>query len=308
MHPEAKSKFREYQGTPFLKGLIRAFRFASGILPLWFMKTLAISIVPFFIIFNLDNYKAVVANFSRIRPADGIIKRIFAGYKLFLNYSFYLIDLFYLGHDSKRIKNYRIEIDGENHLNKMLSLGQGFILLTLHMGNWEIGGFLLSSKEVTPYIVYSPDSEKTVELHRKMLRESFNVKAVSLDKEKLFSIKLLNILRDGGVIAFQGDRLFGESGVEVEFFGKKALFPRGPLTLAMIADVPILPVFCIIEGYNYYKLYIEKPYIINSYPSREETIKKSLEDLVKIFEKYILQYAEQWYTFMPFWLSERKET
>jgi hypothetical protein len=62
MHPEAESLFRRYQNTFFLKGIIHAFRVASGFLPVWFMRASAVFIVAIFIIFNLDNFKAVMTN------------------------------------------------------------------------------------------------------------------------------------------------------------------------------------------------------------------------------------------------------
>lgn len=307
MHPEAESRFRRYQDTYLIKGVIHAFRLASRILPLWFMKIAAIFIIPVFIVFNPDNFRAVIKNLSCIRPDDTIIKRIFSAYKVFLNYSFYLIDLFYMSHNHERIKNYRIEVKGEEYLQEMLSMGQGFILLTLHMGNWEIGGAILSAKGVTPHIVYSPDSESTIESQRVALRGFFKMNDVPLGKGDFPPLRLLNILRDGGVVAFQGDRLFGDSGVEIDFFGKRALFPKGPVALAMVSKVPIIPVFTIMKGCNQYELFIEKPHMVNLYSSREETIKKSLEDLVKTFEKYVFLYPEQWYTFMPFWADDKDD-
>jgi lauroyl/myristoyl acyltransferase len=308
MHPEAESRFRKYQHTPFLKGVIISFRIASRILPLWFMKTSAIFIIPVFIVFNYKNFKNVIKNISHIKPSCGKMRKMISAYMVFLNYSFYLIDLFFLSHGQKRIDNYHIEVKGEEYLKKIISSNSGFILLTLHMGNWEISGAILSARGITPYIVYSPDSENIIESNRSLLRRLFNIKDISLNMNKvnLFSIKLLNILREGGAVAFQGDRLLGDSGIEVDFFDRSAVFPRGPVILSIVSEAPILPVFCVMKGYTSYEVYIEKPYHVSMYPSREETIKKSLEDIVRIFEKYISLYYEQWYNFMPFWKDDKR--
>ncbi len=301
MQAEAQSQFRKYQSTPLLKGTIRAFTFASKILPLSFMKIAAFFIIPIFIILNYENFKYIMMNFSHIHPESGLIKRALSAYRVFLNYSFYLIDLFFLSHDAKRLKTYKIEISGEEYLDNLIKENSGFILLTLHMGNWEIASAVLSKKNVKSHVVYSPDSEGTIEYNRRALRKIFHVRDIPLNKGNFFSIRLLNTLRERGVVAFQGDRLMGDSGVEVKFFGRNALFPKGPVALGMVSGVPILPVFCTMKGFKEYVLSIEKPYYIETFPNRDETIRRALEDIVKIFERYVLQYAEQWYTFMPFW-------
>lgn len=306
MHPEAKSQFRKYQTNPLIKGAIRAFTLASKILPLWFMKITAFFILPFFILLNYRNFKYIMINFSYIRPDADLFRRALSAYRVFLNYSFYLIDIFFLSHGAKRIKKYNIKIYGEEHLNELIKKNIGFILMTIHMGNWEIASAVLSKKNVKSYVIYSPDSEETIEYNRKTLRNIFNVNDIPLNRKTFFSIQLLNTLREKGIVAFQGDRLMGDSGVEVKFFGKNALFPKGPIVLGMVSGAPILPVFCTMKGYNGYILSIEKPYNIQLCETRDETIRRALEDIVKIFQKYVLQYAEQWYTFMPFW--EKNET
>ncbi|MBM4136284.1 MAG: lysophospholipid acyltransferase family protein [Nitrospira sp.] len=307
MHPEAESLFRKYQNTFFLKGIIHAFRIASGFLPVWFMRASAVFIVVIFILFNLNNFKAVMTNIQRIRPKNRLIKRIFSAYEMFLFYSFYLIDLFYLSHDDERIHTYRMDIRGKENLKYLFSKEkeQGFILLTLHMGNWEIAGAVLSQSGIIPHVVYSPDTEDTIESHRKAFRKIYKVWDVPLGKGELFSIRLYNILKDGGVVAFQGDRLLGDSGVEMDFFGEKAVFPKGPVVLAMVSKLPILLVFTVMKGYKRYEIFIEEPYTVALYSSRDETIEKALNDIVFVYEKYISQYPEQWFTFMPFWLKDK---
>jgi lauroyl/myristoyl acyltransferase len=308
MHPEAQSQFRKYQNTPLLKGAIRTFTLASKILPLRFMKISAFFIILIFIALNHKNFKYIMMNISHIHPEAGLIKRALSAYRVFLNYSFYLIDLFFLSHGANRLKNYTIEIYGEENLSELIKKNSGFILLTLHMGNWEIASAVLSGKNVKSHVVYSPDSEGTIEYNRRALRDIFHVHDIPLNKGNFFSIRLLNTLRERGVVAFQGDRLMGDSGVEVEFFGAMASFPKGPVVLGMVSQVPILPVFCTMKGYHGYVLSIEKPYYVQLHTTRDETIKRALEDIVKIFEKYVLQYAEQWYSFMPFWKENETET
>jgi|GEM_PF-4688114 KDO2-lipid IV(A) lauroyltransferase len=307
MHPEAKSLFRRYQDTFLLKAVIRAFRIASGFLPVWFMRASAFFIIIIFIALNLENFSAVMKNLRRIKPDRNIIKLIYSAYSIFLNYAFYLIDLFYLSHDGKRIREYLIHNTGSKNLSGFSPANQGFILLTLHMGNWEIAGTSISTQTgIIPHIVYSPDTENTIESLRKTFRELHHLIDIPLSGGNFFALRLYNILRNGGVVAFQGDRLLGDSGIEMEFFKEQAFFPKGPVILGMVSGLPILPVFSVLKGYKKYEIFIEEPYTVKIYSTRDETIQMALKDIIAIYEKYLSRYPEQWFTFMPFWVRDRQ--
>jgi len=229
------------------------------------------------------------------------------GFRVFLKYAYYLIDLFYISHGRDRIKKYRINYIGEEILLNAMSSGKGIIILTLHMGNWEIGGIALTERGFTPpTIAYFPDSQGTIEKQRNILRGLTDTKHVELKEGEFSAIKFLRILQDGGVMAIQGDRLQYDKGIEMEMFGHNALFPRGPIMLASAADALILPSFMVMEGTNTYNIYVEKPLSVKVYSRREETIRQNLKEIIGVFEKYIKKYPDQWYTFMPFWQKDKE--
>jgi KDO2-lipid IV(A) lauroyltransferase len=226
---------------------------------------------------------------------------------MFVKYAYYLIDLFYISHGSDRVSNFDINYVGEEILYRVLNSKKGVILLTLHMGNWEIGGIALTAKGLPPpTIAYFPDSQDMIESQRNRLRDISSVHHVELEEGSFSAIKLLRILQEGGVIALQGDRLQYDSGVEMEMFGHPASFPKGPVLLASAADAIILPTFMVMEGYKTYNIYVEKPIEIKVYSRREDTLKNNLKEIINVFEKYIKKYPDQWYTFMPFWSKDKE--
>lgn len=260
----------------------------------------------FFIIINIPNFRAVLRNMRTIFPKKNTLQTILLSYKMFVRYSFYLIDLFYISHGKDRIKMFNINYVGEEILYRVLNSKRGVILLTLHMGNWEIGGIALAEKGLPPpTIAYFPDSQDMIESQRNRLRNLSSAHHVELDEERFSAIKLLRILQEGGIIALQGDRLQYDRGVEMEMFGHPAYFPKGPIMLAVAADAVILPTFMVMEGYNTYNIYVEKPIEIKVYSKREDTLKNNLKEIISVFEKYISTYPDQWYTFMPFWSKDK---
>jgi lauroyl/myristoyl acyltransferase len=77
------------------------------------------------------------------RPVDdhAVRKRV---RQVFINYGRYMVDFFLLPQlPSHKIKKYFADIRGEEILQSALAKGKGVILLSAHVGNWEIGGTLL---------------------------------------------------------------------------------------------------------------------------------------------------------------------
>jgi len=264
-------------------------------------------VVAVFIICNTDNYRAIQRNLSKIKP--GLSKRRHAclAYGVFRDYSWYLIDLFYLSHDPRRIDGYTFTITGVENLERALSSGKGVILLATHLGNWELGSLKLTLRDKKIHVVFSPDSSSLLESQRSFLRHADGVQEVPLRDGRFSSLKLLRVLQEGGVVALQGDRLTFDSGVAVTFFGHAALFPKGPVKLAQVSESIVLPVFIPITGYKSYEIIVETPLYMETGEGVTDELKTNLQKIITILEKYISRYPTQWFTFMPFWEDDKKE-
>jgi KDO2-lipid IV(A) lauroyltransferase len=263
--------------------------------------------VTVFILCNADNFRAVQRNLLKIKP--GLPPRTYAylAYGVFRDYSSYLIDLFHLSHEPGRIDGYAFTITGMENLERALSSGRGVILLASHLGNWELGSLKLTLKDKKIHVVFSPDSSSLLESQRSFLRHADGVQEVPLRYGGFSSLKLLRVLQDGGVVALQGDRLTFDRGIPVTFFGHEALFPKGPVKLALVTDSIVLPVFIPITGYKSYEIIVEAPLYMETGEGVTDELKTNLQKIITILEKYISRYPTQWFTFMPFWEDDKKE-
>jgi KDO2-lipid IV(A) lauroyltransferase len=228
-------------------------------------------------------------------------------YEVFRNYSYYLIDLFYLSHGMERLEEYDFTITGNGNIEKAFAEGKGVVLLATHLGNWELGALKLSLKDRKIHVVYSPDSSSLLESQRGFLRYADSVQEVPLKEGGFSSLKLLRVLQEGGAVALQGDRLTFDSGTPVTFFGHEALFPKGPVKLALVSDSIVLPVFIPMTGYKAYRIIVEEPIAMERGDSSSGELKTNLNKITKILEKYVSRYPTQWFTFMPFWEEDKKE-
>lgn len=175
----AISRFRRYQSTIFSRLLLSSFIIATKLIPLWLLINLATPFVIIAILFNKKNFIAIEHNLDRIYK-NGLsnLRRKILAYKVFRNYSYYLIEFFYLSHSKERLKRFKIEISNRENLTTALERGKGIILLTIHMGNWEIGGLSLRSICIPLHMVYAPDGAGIIERWRSRSHEEGGIKEI----------------------------------------------------------------------------------------------------------------------------------
>lgn len=304
---EAGSAFRSIQHTGFARLLLRGFLLATKYLPVWLLRAVGFFVAGVFLIFNRENFRTIIVNLKTIEPGLTACRYAAMAFGVFKNYAWYLIDLFHISHDISRIRNYKVRFSGLEHLDDALTAGKGVLLLTAHLGNWEIGGIFLSMRGQKIHVVYFPDSSGMIEQQRRFVRALEGIEEIPLSEGSFLAVRLLRVLQEGGTVALQGDRLTFDSGVPITFFGKNALFPKGPVKLALASDSVVLPVFMPIAGYKAYEIIIDEPIAMERMNGAAEELRTNLTKVVEVFERRIGTYPTQWFTFMPFWTEGRED-
>ncbi len=304
---EAQSVFRRFQHTLPFRLLVRGFLIATKYFPVWLLRIIGRIFVVIFVVFNFNNYLAIMRNLAKIRPGCRTCTYAVMAYGVFRYYSYFLIDLFHLSHGPERLEKYAFTIKGIENVEKALGTGKGIVFLATHLGNWELGGLKLDCKDRKIHVVYMPDSSSLLGSQLRYLRNADGVQEVALKAGGFSSLKLLRVLQEGGIVGLQGDRLTFDRGIAVPFFGHDALFPKGPTKLALVSDSIVLPIFIPITGHKAYTIIIEEPVIMDRSSSASDELKTNLHKIIKILEKYISAYPTQWFTFMPFWEEDKEE-
>ena len=179
--------------------------------------------------------------------------------------------------------------------------GRGVLLLTAHLGNWEIGGLMLAQMRQPIHVVLVPDIFPGVEHERRRLHERCGVTEIRIDRSFVPTLTVLRVLAENGIVAMQGDRDFSNTGVRASFFGRDAYFPRGPLRVAMASGATVLPAFIVRVADGRYRAIVEQPLEIETRGDRDEALARNIRRYVAILERYVAQSPEQWYCFYPFW-------
>ncbi|MBI5409538.1 MAG: lysophospholipid acyltransferase family protein [Nitrospirae bacterium] len=239
--------------------------------------------------------KNIKGNLSAALPSltDKEISRLTKS--LFRNYGKYLVDYGrFTSLEKHSVLKKIVQFDGKEHLEAALKMNKGVILLTAHLGNWELGGIFFSSYGIKINVVTLMDHDAEIDYMRRWYREKHNVNTITLGSP-FSAIEMLKALNEGEMVAMLIDRYDeGPDTVKVNFFNKPYDFPKGPFILSRAAEAPIIVAFVVREGDNY-KGIVEKPLLI----ADEKGERDALEKTVKIIERYIMMYPDQWYNFRP---------
>lgn len=215
------------------------------------------------------------------------------------NFAKYLVDFFRFEKlDVEYIKK-NIRIENVTYFDEAISKNKGVVVLSAHLGNWELGAVVVALLGYHFWVVALPHKEKKVNDFFNFQRESKGIKIIPLGKA---ARKSLDILRDNGLLALAGDRDFTGKGAIIDFFGKPAIFPEGPAALSLKTGASIVPGFMLRNPDDTFTLRIEKPVEFTSTGDKNEDKKQLMKKYIKIFEQYIRQYPDQWYMFKRFWV------
>lgn len=231
--------------------------------------------------------------------------------RLFANYGWYLRDYVLIHHLTR--DNYQETVAdevGAHYIEGALAQGNGAILITPHLGNWELGGVTFALRGCPIYALTLKDQEEEVQQYRDSVRGSLGIKTIHINPDDNGTIiKMARLLKDNKVIAMLGDRYEGGKKTAVTFFGKKVYFPAGAMALALATGAPVIPVFIVRRPDGPYRAWMEKPIKVRRRPHQDNDalIAEKTQELAAVFEKNIRHHPDQFYHFFDYWSRFRCE-
>ncbi|MDD5465115.1 MAG: lysophospholipid acyltransferase family protein [Candidatus Omnitrophica bacterium] len=273
-------------------------QFIALILPIKIVYAIAVFLADLHYFFAFRDRRFVKANLRVIFPErpDKELRKI--SKQVFRNFAKYLVDFFRFEKLNLGYIDRNIKLENMHYFDQALAKGRGAVVLTAHLGNWELGGVVIALLGYPFWVVALPHKNKKVDIFFNTQRNRKGVKVVSMGKAVR---SCLSEIRNNHMVALVGDRDFTEKGITIDFFGKPTHFPEGPAALSLMTGASIIPGFMLRNPDDSFTLRIEKP--VEFSPTGDKT--KDLAGLVavykNIFEDYIRRYPEQWYVFRRFW-------
>jgi KDO2-lipid IV(A) lauroyltransferase len=279
--------------------LYLAGQFIALSLPLSLVYRIAVIISDVRSIFAGEDRKAVAENLKIIFPDKSDREIALIRRQMFRNFAKYLADFFRFSKVDKAYVRQNVRFENLHYFDEVSSKGKGVIIVSAHLGNWELGGAAVGLLGYPVWAVALPHKNKKVNDFFNSQRESKGLKVIQLGKAVR---QCLHILGENQLLALVGDRDFTESGAVVSFFGKPAYFPEGPAALCLKTGAPIIPVFMLRDDNDGFVLKIEKPISFTPSGDKHKDIPALIERYKVVIEQYIRTYPEQWYMFRRFWI------
>lgn len=216
----------------------------------------------------------------------------------FRNFAWFIYDFLLLPYlDAGKLRT-MYELIGFSKIIKALKEGRGIVILTGHLGNWELGASALANENIPVTAVAMPHSTEVVTRFFFDTRLSRGVNVVPVDKAARAGLK---VLRSNECLAILGDRDFTGTGFEVDFLGGKTTFPVGPVRLAAKTGAAICPAFAVRSKDGRYKVYFEDPYTVVTLPDGSPDLEGALSRWSDILGKYVRLFPTQWFRFESVW-------
>ena len=268
-------------------------------LPFYFHPFFIFFWTLFFFILAAPARRAVLHNLAVVLPRSSRPANYLRAFRVFQNFAWTLTDAAVY----KLFKApFSYDLVGEDFLNE-LATGKGAIVLTAHMGNYDLGAVVFSGRfDREIRMIRAPEPDEATAQHLDLSIEKAGAGAVKVDYNtagNLLSFDLLGALRRGEIISIQGDRIVGEVAQSpVTLFGKQVFLPTGPFVLSLVSKAPIHPLFITRSGYRRYKIIAREPIISSEMNrSRDEEIACAMQRWCRVLEETITVYWPQWYAF-----------
>jgi len=180
------------------------------------------------------------------------------------------------------------EIVGHEKYVAARAAGRGAILLTAHMGSFEVAVAALLAHESRIHVVFKRDTGR-FERIRQTLRQRLGVIEQPVDDGWSVWMRLRDALRANDVVAIQGDRVMpGQKGRRMPFLGGHVALPTGPVKLATASGAPIVPVFSVRTPSGQVKLFIEDAIEVG------DDTEAAMVRIAAVTAKYVAAYPAQW--------------
>jgi len=249
----------------------------------------------YYLLFSVKGTKANFKYFNE-RLGHSKIKSFLKVYKSNFVFGQTIIDKFAIRLGFRNWFTY--EFDGEEILLDLLKEKKGGILISAHVGNFEIAEYFFSEIDIFSQInlVTTDNEHKAIKEQLKNIAAKSTINFILIKDDLSHIFEINNALKKNELICFTGDRFFeGTKTLSEDLLGKKAEFPAGPFLLGSRLKVPVVFVYVMKESAKHYHLYTRKA----TFKNRDA--QELLKNYTKSIESVLKKYPYQWFNYFDFW-------
>jgi len=189
---------------------------------------------------------------------------------------------------------------GVEHLRKALARGKGALVVSGHLGSWELLGGYLASLHPTSAVAQHLYDERFDRIVTDFREKDLGF---SIIKRGLALRGILAALKEGRIVFALVDQDSGRDGLFVPFLGKEAWTQSGVARIAQRTGAPIVPAFMVRGTDGRFEAHLEPPFTVPSGKDPEAAVLEGVRRYTEAVESYVKAYPDQW-----MWMHERWKT
>lgn len=268
----------------------------TGLRPAYFL----LRFVAFYYVLFVPASRKPIWDLYRNKLQYGRWKSIQLLYRNFFIFGQTLIDKIAVMSGSS--KHFKVSRTGAHYLNELVDGGKGGILVSAHLGNWELAGHLLQRLNTVVHIVMYDGEQEQLKQYLDQITgpKNFNIIFIREDLSHIYEIAAA--LNRNELICIHADRFVeGNRTIITNFLNKPARFPLGPFALAAKLKSPVCFVFALKKSkFSYHFLgFPPKIYQGRGLIGAEAMLK----DYTLLLEQQTREHPEQWFNYYDFWQS-----
>ncbi len=255
---------------------------------------LLLSFVSFY--YFLFNYKQTreIYNYFREHRKNSILFSLINTYRNNFVFGQTLIDKVAI--TSGLEKKFTYDFDGIEHIHELARNQTGGIMISAHIGNFEVSQHFMGEFEKKIYLVTTDEERRAIKSYLDSITSKPKIDFIVVKNDMSHIFEINEVLEKKEIICFTGDRFFpGNKTLEADFLGKKAKFPAGPFLISSRLNCPVLFVYVMREKNKHYHFYGRKAEFKN------RDAQGLLESYVKNIEGMLDKYPLQWFNYYDFW-------
>lgn len=239
-----------------------------------------------------DNLNVVLGPHARKKDVEKHLRRVF------VNFAKYLSDFMKFFNLDKKYLDEHVELVGAGYIDECLAGGKGAILVSAHLGNWELGGAVVAAMGYPMNAIVLEHEDKKINDIFQGRRRTNKLKIIPLGMQLK---KCFKALKNNEVLAVVADKDYTGDTVPIEFFGKKTHMPKGPAVLSLKTGAPLVVCSLVRKKNDKFKLAFDPPITQKSSGDYDKDVHDLMKKYLEGLERHIRANVDQWYTFERIW-------
>jgi KDO2-lipid IV(A) lauroyltransferase len=269
------------------------------VLPAWLVNGCCVLVAELHFRLQRPRREVVVQNLLPGVSGDRVLAERTAR-RLYRNFALKLADLWRV-ESGMPVGNWLTRNEEQEVIRSAWTRGRGVLFITLHLGNWEHGGLLLTDMGIKLTVLTLPEPEDRLTDLRSASRARWGIETLIVGRDQFAFVEVIKRLQDGGALAISIDRPPERSSAVVELFGQPFRASIAAAELARASGCALIGVTVVRqrEGYAVRALpeFMYDRRALGSHEARCELT----QQILRAFEPGIREHLDQWYHFVPIW-------